>query len=76
MHSSMTARACTGSKELISGSAKNSVIFPIASLCCPKMVALVKSHHFYKGNKASRINVIGASLKTGAFDNVGFQAVR
>ncbi len=58
------------------GSAKNCVTFPIASLRGPKMVALVRSEHFYDSIKVNRINVLGTTPENIAFNNVCFQASR
>jgi hypothetical protein len=54
------------------GSAKNGVIFPIASLCCPKMIALVKSEHAYVCSNIHRINILGAQGDNVASDSGGF----
>jgi len=74
--STCAKRGDTQTREPTWGTAKNYVIFPIASLCWPKTVAWRRSEHFYGRNKVNRINGVGTALENIAFDNVCFQASR
>ena len=58
------------------GSAKNCVIFPIASFLGLTLVALLKSEHDYVRSNIHRINTLGAQRDNVASDSGGFCAFR
>jgi|SRR4029450_9809829 hypothetical protein len=72
-HASSLARACARLSDTRGG--KEQCHFSDSVFVLPQNGCSRQSHHFYKSDKVNRINAIGASMKTVALDNVGFQAV-